>query len=34
MLLLPLVGAAQEVFYTSFFNRYENNKEFRTARRV
>lgn len=31
MLLLPLVGAAQEVFYTSFFNRYENNKEFRTV---
>ncbi len=31
MLLLPLVGAAQEVFYTSFFNRYENDKEFRTV---
>ena len=31
ILLLPLVGAAQEFSYTSFFNRYENNKEFRTV---
>lgn len=31
MLLLPLVGAAQEFSYTSFFNLYENNKEFRTV---
>ena len=31
MLLLPLVGAAQQLNYSGFFDRYENNKEFRTV---
>lgn len=31
MLLLPLVGAAQQLNYSGFFDRYENDKEFRTV---
>ncbi len=31
ILLLPLVGAAQQLNYSGFFDRYENNKEFRTV---
>lgn len=31
ILLLPLVGAAQQLNYSVFFDRYENNKEFRTV---
>ena len=30
-MLLPLVGAAQQLNYSGFFDRYENNKEFRTV---
>lgn len=30
-LLLPLVGAAQQLNYSGFFDRYENDKEFRTV---
>ena len=31
ILLLPLVGAAQQLNYSGFFDRYENDKEFRTV---
>lgn len=31
MLLLPLVSAAQQLNYSGFFDRYENDKEFRTV---
>ncbi len=31
ILLLPLVGAAQQLNYSVFFDRYENDKEFRTV---
>lgn len=31
MLLLPFVGAAQQLNYSGFFDRYENDKEFRTV---
>lgn len=30
-MLIPLVGAAQQLNYSGFFDRYENNKEFRTV---
>lgn len=30
-MLLPLVGAAQQLNYSGFFDRYENDKEFRTV---
>lgn len=31
ILLLPHVGAAQQLNYSGFFDRYENDKEFRTV---
>lgn len=31
ILLLPLVGAAQQLNYSGFFDRYEKDKEFRTV---
>lgn len=31
ILLLPLVGTAQQLNYSGFFDRYENDKEFRTV---